>query len=571
MRAVPCLVPNDEFLFNRRFRVISGGEWFADGELRFHERDPVDDGTAPYLDTHPTDGTYKECYGFLFPNNSKIYADTDHTLSMSLRRLTCVNQPEYPGLGLQLMHRQSNFIDRHLPVLRELRAAYGEQFRTWEGWLQFCFDHHGDAHIKRQLRIQAFQDIMENGVIHLDLWLEAFTYKTKKGEVAKPGKKSRGIGDLGVAASLQGFGYTKYLKQAQACHTYVHNGFTIQFVPKPTSTALTAVFNLLMNPPGRGYFVYFSDDSCVSINTPAGVRSFNVDISSCDKSHSPRLFEAMYDITPDIAHAGVTATLRQCMAPMTLRSVRLKGTPYSKSTQRKVKLQIDSIALPSGSTITTAINNLANNLIAFAFSEVDWDTVADDDVIRQLHLAASQCGYVVTIDSCKKPGDIQFLKHSPCLDIHGEYKPVLNAGVFLRASGCCRGDLPGSGPKKPRAEYFQSQLLNGMYPRVSTPFLDIMKRNLQTAHPGGERQVRQVAKLVAEKLRYKVCSNDEEMITVTSEEFFARYNLRPDEIASMLEIAEHAGYEVCHATSGTDKIFKADYGLRSKTFEACVP
>jgi hypothetical protein len=369
-----------------------------------------------------------------------------------------------------------------------------------------------------------------------------------------------------VAASLQGFGYTKYLKQAQASNTYVKDGFTIQFVPKPTSSALTSVFKLLMNPPGRGYFVYFSDDSCVSLNTPYGVKTFNVDISSCDKSHGPRLFEAMYDITPEVAHQGVTATLLQCMAPMTLRSVLQRGSHRSKATQRKVKLQVDSIVLPSGSTITTAINNLANNLIAIAISMVDWSNVPEQQIIRELHIAASTCGYVVTIETCGKPGDIQFLKHSPCLDVNGEHKPVLNVGVFLRASGRCRGDLPGSGPKKERAEYFQRQLLTGMYPRVSTPFLDIMRRNLQHATAKGERQERHVARLVSEKTSYKVDTEDREMITVGTEEFFARYDMRPDEITSMLEIAEHAGYQTCHATTGTHKIFQADYGLSALTF-----
>jgi hypothetical protein len=353
------------------------------------------------------------------------------------------------------------------------------------------------------------------------------------------------IGDLGVHASLQGFRITKYLKYAMANNILEYKGGQIEFCPTPTPRALERVFNNLIDPPGAFYFVYFSDDSCVSIRTSSGVKRFNVDISSCDASHTTALFNAMLLLVPDVAIGDMKALINQCRTPITIRNLEGPG---------KVTLKPTGPRLYSGSTLTTAINNLANILIGISIAESDCQCAAD------ITRAASKAGYIVTCDDCSDFHKLQFLKHSPVIDTMGNLRALLNIGVLLRLTGTCKGDLPGSKntPLRTRALAFQSALLQGAYPRTSFTLIDRMKKSAGTTNA-------KCVRMVNTMLEHKIATTDEdESFSVSSEEVYSRYDLTALEICELDDEFGQCTYTHHYTSTGTAKILSMDYGLSGK-------
>jgi hypothetical protein len=224
--------------------------------------------------------------------------------------------------------------------------------------------------------------------------------------------------------------------------------------------------------------------------------------------------------------------------------------------RNKVVLEPHTPRLYSGSTITTLINNLANILICKSI--VDSPTLRGP---RDIALAAAQVGYILTCEPCHQAQDIQFLKHSPAYDTEGNLCAMLNIGVLLRASGTCRGELPGKSkiPLETRAMTFQLSLLKGMYPRTHTPLLTNMIESCSTIH---EELLQQNRALHTREMQYKVevHPNDAHHY-FTNEETFKRYRLTDEEISYVVDGFGNGSFEDSFANSGLDKILKVDYGL----------
>jgi hypothetical protein len=316
------------------------------------------------------------------------------------------------------------------------------------------------------------------------------------------------------------------------------------------------VFERLIDPPGRFTFVYFSDDSCLAIRTQAGkILRFNVDISSCDASHTKALFDAYVRIHPERLQADARKLVRQCEQPITVVDLNNK--------RRKVCLKPLEPRLYSGSTITTAINNLACQLIGLAISEATIN--CKEDVVA----AAEKAGYIVTCIDCEDWHQLQFLKHSPVYDTTGSLQPLLNIGVLLRLSGTAKGDFVGCKGEsmKTRVDRQQSGLLQGAYPRAHFPLINRMKKCCE----GGDtkklsaKTARQLQAAIESRLELKVSfSGDEGHFSVSSEEVYKRYLLTPLEIAQMDYDFALMGYGGHYASSATNKIFLTDYGLNAR-------
>jgi hypothetical protein len=410
------------------------------------------------------------------------------------------------------MERQAEFISEHRSFIEFLAATYAPAFEGYLGMREECRLHYDDPHPKRDLRIHAYEELIDSGQFHQRLWLRNVTYKLKKDELAKNGKYPRMIGDLGVAASLQGFRLTYFLKTAQEQTIFI-NGGHIEFMKKPSTEGLTHVFDSLISPVGRFYFVCFSDDSCFSIRHEGRVHIYNVDISSCDASHTKSLFDAFVDLHPLHVKDDARILAEQCALPIKVYDLT--------SRKRYVKLLPKYPRLYSGSTITTAINNLASMLIAYSFSLLDVPT--PENVIA----AAASVGYVITLEHCRRYEDIQFLKHSPVLTSQG-YKPLLNLGVLLRSTGVCRGDLPGKGDLETRARAFQHNLLLGMYPRSRFTLIDAMKSISKGSTVSASVQ-RQIDRQIEQTLAYKVGEGEETLLFEDSN-VYVRYGLSDSDI-----------------------------------------
>lgn len=512
---------------------VAGKKYFSrDGEVVFPPT-PAAIEAELYKKTYRTRWSGAE-------HNGQIYAPTNDNVRLAIRRLTCYRRPDDPAFDDMMMENQARFIDDHESVFRTLSNTYEQEFNEYLSAEEEARDHHADPHPKKLLRVGAWKDLEETGERWDRLWVKSVLYKMKKDEVGKAGKYPRMIGDLGVAASLQGFRLTECLKDAQSKHPLIHHGTTIVFVKSPELYKLHEVFDNMADPPGRGYFAYFSDDSVYSVRTPQGVHMYNVDIKNCDASHSPALFELLTRIVPDRLVEDMQVLIDQCELPIRIVDV---GNP-----KRKVVLCPLRRRLYSGSTITTGINNVANQMIAMAFAEATYTGP------ESLMAAAARVGYEISLQRCELLEDVQFLKYSPCEDIKGIYRPVLNPGVLVRSLGQCKGDLPGRGDLLTRGAKFNVAVLRGMYPRTSFPVL----HKLEEAN--GKKTEDAYTKVVHRELSYKVVDSEYPLAQFTDVAVFKRYRLEPHEFDHLDEYAT-AGPGVFTANSALDRILDTDYGL----------
>lgn len=528
-----------------------GESFFSEGLLNFPAPTPEE---LPFL---KLDGSYHTAFGFGASHNGEVFGNTDPNVRLAATRLFKSRLPTIPGFEPYMHQRQHQFISTHQPFFTNLANTYASHFEEYSTAVYEAVEHHGDPHPKAALRIAAWKDLLEFNFSDDGLWYlpgKGTLYKMKIFEVAKPGKPPRMIGDLGVHASLQGFRITKFLKHAMAHEPIEYEGGLIEFCPKPDPASLARVFAHLIDPPGKFYFVYFSDDSCVAIRTPDGVKRYNVDISSCDASHTESLFTLLNDLVPPLLREDVNDLVRQCRTPITIHS-KVNG-------KKSVTLTPHTPRLYSGSTLTTAINNLANICIGISIAE--GDCRGPDDIVR----AAARTGYIVTCDDATDWHKLQFLKHSPVLDTNGVLRPLLNLGVLIRLSGTCKGDLPGkkTTPLRVRGEAFQDSLLRGAHPHAEFNLLTNMRSRCTGATVATQRRVAQL-------LAYKVCEDASyPPYTVNDSEVFQRYELDDREIVEVNEGFGLCGFGEHYHSSGLHKIFQLDYGLSGKEFgDDCIP
>lgn len=532
------------YVYNNNWICTRGNEFFNNGIITFPE----------YYDNKP-DRTYRSHFGPCFPHKGRILANTNQTTSDAFRyRLAAKRFPLDEGKHERLFVQQGEFFEHHSPIFTQLSNNYTPYFQEYTNAFEEALKHHADAHPKRQLRIDGFNELVEERADSLPGWVRTAVFKLKTDEIAKPGgKPGRGIINLGIIASLLGFVITKMLKNAMAKETFIYKGIIFEFVQAPIQSDLDRVLCNLIDPPGRGYFVFFSDDSCYAVRDGPTVRRYNVDISKCDASHGPAIFSALSKITPDIARSDMKNLINQCGIPIKIFN-KTDRTQY-------VKLKPRNKVLYSGCTITTVLNNLANIAIGLSLAN---EGAASPEQIKE---ASELAGYAVTVEDCTDDWHkLQFLKNSPCRDTTGKIRAVLNVGVLNRASGVCRGDLPGRGDLKVRAQQFQASLIQGAYPRLSTPYVDA----LRVPHTTNAKLRADMDELIKKKFQYKV-DNDSpvsECFTVSSEEYFARYDLTPLEIAELVDMAAQLGYQQHYSSPATNKIYLLDYGLEAADDES---
>lgn len=561
-----------KFRSNGRFIVTQGKEFWKDGELNFPDFGPV---------SRSVDKSYRSLLGPCVALDAWVYENCDSGMKYAFRRLTAAREPSSSRLAMldPKTTDKDEFIENYDAMLRKNQDANVPALydllenisSTYESTDQDIFstieeaaeEFHDNPHAKRVLRIQAWREMNESGARHHKLWLAEVLYKFKKDEIAKFGKKPRSIGDLGVAASLQGFICTSLLKKAMAKHPITNNGMTAEFIKSPKPEALSGAFSQLLDPVGRGYMCYFSDDSCISIVINGVKRKFNVDISGCDSSHGDKIFEALIRIAPKALRPAFRILVEQLKLPVVIRS---------QHGHAKVRGHFTGPTLFSGSTATTVTNNVANVLIFLILSSLTFEDrhYSASELSSVFTHALESIGYVVTgfseKEECHRPEDLQFLKHSLALDVNGVYRPLLNHGVFLRSQGSCHGDVPG-GSKRfsivQRCASFQLSLIRGMFPRTSAP---IITRLLAAAQRNAHPDLSHVCdEIVAKQLEYKVDQGDQTYY-FTDEALLARYNLTAEDLFAAQEFADAGPYEHTAAPFAS-KILQADYQIGTLTWK----
>lgn len=524
-----------------------GSQYWQDGRLCFPEPTEAERGTARL------DGSYRTCFGPCVAHNGVVYGNNNHNVSLAVIRISKVRNPLFAGYEQLMQCQQGQFLFNNKTLFEYIASEYEQHFDDYTDMLTEAADHHADPHQKKELRVQSWQEMLDTNGLHETCWHspnKGHVYKMKKDEVGKVGKIPRLICDLGVACSLQGFRITSFMKKAMAYCPIKIGGGTIQFVPTPDPASLEAVFNELIEPSDRFYMSVFSDDSCLALRKPTGeVLRYNVDISSCDSSHTSELFFALRDLFPPRLRDEVEQLIAQCRESFTILDL------YNK--QRKLILEPTGPRLYSGSTLTTILNNLANFCIGIAISQHP-NIQSASDVIS----SAFRAGYEVTCEDCSDWHQLQFLKHSPVRCTDGVIRPLLNIGVLLRLSGTCKGDLPGSKntPLRERARAFQASLLRGAYPHANFLLLDNMREHAGMGNEVCDKHVRKI-------FEHKVVESDYPDFYVPTDEVWARYGLSTLEIAELELEFGNCSFEEHYYSDGTDKVLKMDYGLSGREYD----
>jgi hypothetical protein len=511
------------------------------GELQFPQQAMHD-----YIDNF-----YRTVYGPAVAHNAVTYCDCDHCTALAFRRMTAAREPEsgpddvYGTLGeRELSENQVRFYAQEMPQhIKTLKRKYGSYLTPEAPHLEDMKRHISDPHPKRRLREDTMSELEREGLLERRLFCKSVLYKLKREEYAKPDKLGRMIGDLGVAASLQGYRLMEALKTAQSEEKYEFDGGYIRFVKTPDPDVLEEVFRDLIDPPGEFVYVYFSDDACYSERTPQGIRMTNIDISSCDTSQGPSVFQALIDLMPEDQKSVMQVLVDQCKLPVRL---------VSRSNRRNVcLLKPLNPRLYSGSTITTAINNMANLSIAIAIrrnrnmSEVQ---------------AARQAGFIITSEPCLKPEHLQFLKTSPVQDVDGNWKPVLNLGVLLRFSGSCKGDLPGRGDLQLRAKVFQGALLNGYMAKASIPMLNAFRRRYPLSAKEQKKSnitAKTLERLIGDMFDFKFDGGGK----FTDVAVLARYELSDLEKLEVYQLFNDCKFGQIVGNGGLSRILEKDYKM----------
>lgn len=389
-----------------------------------------------------------------------MYRPSVHNLGLALHRLFNVRKPELPGHCAMLYWKQgiiaphfTQHFTQYSQLITDHTAHYTDSFT--EEVL-----HHADVHPKRALRIRAHLEALQQSLHQPGPRLNRERVVVKfKVEVAKAGKVPRTIVDLGCMASLVGAWLASTLKKAMAANPLRAPGLEARFVPDATYRSLKAGFDFLRNAPERYNVILFSDDAAISVRDGNTIRYYDLDISSCDKSHGAAIFNLVRAACPMHLRHELEWLLAQLRATLRIRHPNL-------ATRECFDVRPICETLYSGSVLTTLINNIAVMLIALAIADAQATTV------EEMKRAAESVGYIVTLKEHEQFEQVQFLKHSPARDVNGEYQPLLNFGVYARAAGVTWGELPNpSLPLRERAAHQQAALLKCMWPNTHFPAL----------------------------------------------------------------------------------------------------
>lgn len=538
-----------EFLFDRnRFQLvrtyfdhIHANPLFSEtGDLAFHDR---------HVLTKQTENKY--FFGPYIYHDSIEYGPQAANLNFALRRLTATREPSVPRL-----HRQLQYFQRHIvhsrtaiSIRNQLRDSISRHFINLPNMFDNFIEYACKAHPKRSLRIRALAEIFSKNMYMKERWIQIVTGKVKLFEFAKPGKYPRLINDLTVIGSLVGGWLVEELKHVMSDHPINIGGSTARFISSPKHPDLIRGFKEIADSYDNNvHMIYFSDDSCLSYFDGEKRVMANMDISSCDGSHTAPLFNYLLSLT---SHIPVLAPVMeklvdQLRLPLTLRH------KYDRTQQ--VTLQSNSPTLFSGSVLTTITNNLANLMIFTS-------------IIEHTHLpiqtAAQRAGYLTTLENCTLIEKLQFLKHSPFHTNDGMHV-FLNLGVLLRGIGVARVVLDRSSIVKTKlnAHNYMFELLSCFkYSGVNSIF-----KTLRLKYP---QRVKRAAKITRDSVDSHFINslNGDRVFDVPDDVIARRYGVTVEQIEHFNHVLKNAQYNdgIHHCVSHA--ILSLDYGAFNGLYE----
>jgi hypothetical protein len=498
-----------------------------------------------------TDKFYRTVFGPVFSHSGVVYCNCDNCLQKALNRIN--DDPDAEHL---LGKKQVHLLSKPPRVLKRALNALTKHFEqesahlngdTWTEMFLRALDPHAKLSERKRAITEIFETCAFNIVGTFMRFISHVSTKFKKEEIAKPGKYPRSIADLTCVGSILGAYAASVLKHMLASFFYDHSR-KVEYIESSSFDRLKHAFTNLLNPV-KSYFCYFSDDSCLSARCLDGLFIANMDISSCDSSHTYLLFLTLLSlIKHPILRLIFEGLVDQLRCPVKVKNAdgqtlyELDHNPDS----------VYSITLFSGSTLTTLVNNLANFIMGVMISNLPCHSMTREEYEIAVLKICRQCGYKVTLDVCERPEQLQFLKHSP----NREYEPCLNLGVLFRAFGQCRYNIPvyKKISLRLKAFIFNSSLLQTFAHTGKNIFYDLL------AEKYNHRDTIDLVKILS--LFYS-CQDGESYFDRTC--IMSRYGLLDWEIDELTEYISIADFGSVISCSAINKIYKIDYGYATPT------
>jgi hypothetical protein len=536
----------DPYAFNYRFKFSQSS--IAKGFVVNNE--PI------FPKSHSDDALsreYRTIFGPCFQGNfNMVWCDNDG-IRGAVRRLTASRNPLDPVLETLLWENQSKF-----------KEFLGGGFDHWFDYMSHQIRTHvrdlpdapvlrqewcEEPHIKRLLRFRARQGLITTGS-----WprtrVKIVDYKCKPGELLGRGKYARAVGDLTTPGSTVCGYLMPYIKDAFA-EEYLIPDLSLKFVKTPDVQLLAEEFNRVLHPRGI-CFRYFSDDGMVGVECSDGILTANSDISKCDGSNGPEILQLTYHLMrADPRYADDALDVyEQLFLPAKIQS-----------DDKKFKVTMKPLygALYSGSTNTTTQNNVVNSLIALSiakaytsYKNANRHLPTKREAISMCENAAKNIGFILKLNVCNVPEDLQFLKHSPGI-VCGTVVPYLNLGVWLRGFGTIRGDLPGLSKVglHQRAKMQNSDTVKSRVHAGNHCIHDAFKQHIISESHG----------LPTESSLSHTLSTNGVDTYIPVDTIARRYGLRPEQIEELAYTIANSSLEQRYASDVLDKIYAKDYGV----------
>lgn len=532
-----------KFVFNGRFKVLRGGEFWKDGEVIFPEPYPICTG-------YQYSNKYRTLYGWGFAHNGVVLGACNYNLRFGLRRMLCRIFPEYDcsevfEMDYDTMLRTNLFdwVDNHYSRFRKcFKECFGEM-EYYEEMFDAAKRLTKEPHPKRQLREDSHREIEQNGVIGRKVWARSVEWKQKQDEIAKLLKFIRMIVDLGCAASLQGAAWCEMAKKYLASSKFVNGNCECQFVNEPAPQSIADHLHEMWLSSRDIIMRVFSDDACIVVKENGKlIYAGNLDFRSNDMCKSKCFFNVFHDCfcTP--------SEIKDALMGQKMLPIRIKDCNVPK---RAVLLAPEEEYEQSGGTDTTILNTFAWFLAFFTMSE----NVGRIQKYPVSGIIASveSVGHSVSCEECFIEQDLQFLKMSVVYDTSGNHRAMINLGVILRASGSCRGDLPGSGDISIRARDFQHNLMQGMLTGIDYAPIRLLQ-------PAGTKYAKPLDLTSYSGVFYNV-KPDSEVHTYCQYEFYKRYNVTQADICEFEELVARGNVGTTTHCRLVDAVLNKDYGL----------
>lgn len=412
------------------------------------------------------------------------------------------------------------------------------------------------THPKYKLRVRSIKELMGKAEMLNGLFMTKIAGKIKVPEFAKFGKKPRLIGDYSCPGSLLAGFLVPILKYAFSVPTDVGDS-VIRFVYSTDAVELDAIFTEIDNSD-KDQYVFFSDDMVARLHGVDGARWYNLDISSCDSSNGPAVFERVkWFFNSHTSKADlIDRAIRQCRAKLVIYH------PLGKNRSKEVVTAKCSQPIEfSGTQLTTLLNNVASS--AICISIICGKSIKN--VEERVTKSALSVGYEVTMQSCRDVEDIQFLKHSFWRS-NDKLNSFVNLGPVLRGMGTCWMDLPFN-TKTGETMYGAARMRNwsvlqGFRNSGLSILTDHLSQSKGYQKPSKGYDI--VVKVVEREKYQRMYLTESERVPAPAVAIMKRYDIQASELSSFCAMLRSSdlGQRLCHSV--IDRVMEVDYGYKTR-------